>query len=121
MPERALESGRVVGHFSGRMGYGPRALGARSILGDARSPGHADGFEPQDQTLRSFGRLLPRLAERVSDYFELDRESPYMLLSRPCARAGDRPDPAGVTGEGYRCHTDDMLPIVRQIRSDIPR
>jgi len=47
-----LDRGAVVGWFNGRMEFGPRALGARSIIGDARSPHHAVGHEPQNQKPR---------------------------------------------------------------------
>ena len=117
----ALESGKVVGHFSGRMEYGPRALGARSILGDARNPSMQADLNLKIKHRESFRPFAPAvLAERVSDYFELDCESPYMLLVAP-VRESRRipPDPAGVASEGT-ADTDDMLPIVRQVRSDIP-
>ena len=110
----ALAAGKVVGHFSGRMEYGPRALGARSILGDPRNPALQAELNLKIKYRESFRPFAPAvLAERVSDYFELDRESPYMLLVAP-VRAERRcaPDAAGPS--------DDLLPIVRQIRSDIP-
>ena len=117
----ALDSGRVVGHFSGRMEYGPRALGARSILGDARSPGMQTELNLKIKHRESFRPFAPAvLAERVSDYFELDRESPYMLLVAPVRESHrTRPDPAAVKDE-EAADADDLLPLVRQVRSDIP-
>lgn len=76
-----LAEGNVVGWFQGRMEFGPRALGARSILGDARSPKMQSVMNLKIKYRESFRPFAPAvLAERVGDYFELDRESPYMLL-----------------------------------------
>ena len=62
------------------MEFGPRALGGRSIIGDARSP-KCSGHEPEDQVSRVVPPFAPAvLRERVADYFGLDRDSPYMLL-----------------------------------------
>jgi carbamoyltransferase len=74
----------VVGWFQGRMEFGPRALGSRSILGDARSPVMQSLMNLKVKFRESFRPFAPTvLAERVNDYFELDRESPYMLLVAP--------------------------------------
>jgi carbamoyltransferase len=74
----------VVGWFQGRMEFGPRALGARSILGDPRSPKMQSVMNLKIKFRESFRPFAPTvLAERVADYFELDRESPYMLLVAP--------------------------------------
>lgn len=76
-----LSHEQVVGWFQGRMEFGPRALGARSILGDARSPTMQAVMNRKIKFRESFRPFAPAvLAERVSDYFELDRSSPYMLL-----------------------------------------
>jgi carbamoyltransferase len=108
-----LEAGDVVGHFSGRLEYGPRALGARSILGDARNEAMQAELNLKIKYRESFRPFAPSvLAERVGDYFELDRESPYMLLVAP-VRAERRRATAPPDG-------DDLLPVVRQARSDIP-
>ena len=83
---RLIADGKVVGLFQGRMEFGPRALGNRSILGDARSPEHAVGDQPEDQVPRELPPLRAGrcLEERIGDYFELDRDvSPYMLLVAP--------------------------------------
>lgn len=78
---RLLADGKVVGWLSGRMEFGPRALGARSILGDARSPEMQSVMNLKIKYRESFRPFAPSvLAEDVDEYFELDRESPYMLL-----------------------------------------
>ncbi len=75
---------KVVGWFSGRMEFGPRALGARSILGDARSPEMQSVLNLKTKFRESFRPFAPScLVEDVSDYFEMDVESPYMLLVAP--------------------------------------
>jgi carbamoyltransferase len=76
-----LAAGKVVGWLSGRMEFGPRALGARSILGDARNPQMQATMNLKVKFRESFRPFAPAcLSEDVSEYFELDRESPYMLL-----------------------------------------
>ena len=104
----------VVGLCHGRMEFGPRALGGRSIVGDARSPKMQSIMNLKIKYRESFRPFAPSvLEERVSDYFELDRPSPYMLLvadvvpGRRIARQGDEGD----------------LPLVEWVnrpRSDIP-
>jgi len=86
MPRLAeiLEHGNVVGWFSGRMEFGPRALGGRSIIGDPRSPKMQSVMNLKIKYRESFRPFAPSvLAERVSDYFDIDRPSPYMLLVAP--------------------------------------
>lgn len=79
-----LAEENVVGWFQGRMEFGPRALGSRSILGDARSPRMQSVMNVKIKFRESFRPFAPTvLAEHVNDYFELDRESPYMLLVAP--------------------------------------
>jgi carbamoyltransferase len=78
---RLLADGLVVGLVQGRMEFGPRALGARSILGDARSPKMQSVMNLKIKFRESFRPFAPAvLREHVSDWFELDRDSPYMLL-----------------------------------------
>jgi len=78
---RALADGQAVGWFQGRMEFGPRALGARSILGDARSPTMQKLLNLKVKYRESFRPFAPSvLREDVADWFELDRDSPYMLL-----------------------------------------
>jgi carbamoyltransferase len=79
-----LASENIVGWMQGRMEFGPRALGARSILGDARSPRMQSVMNLKIKYRESFRPFAPAvIAERVSEYFELDRPSPYMLLVAP--------------------------------------
>ena len=80
----ALANENVVGWFQGRMEFGPRALGGRSIIGDARSAKMQSVMNLKIKYRESFRPFAPSvLAERVSDYFELDRPSPYMLIVAP--------------------------------------
>ena len=82
----ALAQEKVVGWFSGPMEFGPRALGARSIIGDARSAKMQAQMNLKIKFRESFRPFAPSvLRERVSDYFEMDCESPYMLLVAPVA------------------------------------
>lgn len=75
---------KVVGWFQGRMEFGPRALGHRSIIGDARSPKMQSVMNLKIKYRESFRPFAPSvLRENVSDYFELDYDSPYMLLVAP--------------------------------------
>jgi len=72
---------KVVGWFQGRMEFGPRALGARSIIGDARSPKMQSVMNLKIKFREGFRPFAPSvLGDCVSDYFEIDRASPYMLL-----------------------------------------
>jgi carbamoyltransferase len=74
----------VIGWFQGRMEFGPRALGARSIIGDARSKSMQSVMNLKIKFRESFRPFAPTvLREKVAEYFELDRESPYMLLVAP--------------------------------------
>ncbi len=76
-----LEEGRVVGHHYGRMEFGPRALGHRSILGDPRNTAMQRTMNLKIKYRESFRPFAPScLEERTADYFELDVPSPYMLL-----------------------------------------
>jgi len=79
-----IEDQKVVGWFNGRMEFGPRALGARSIIGDARSSKMQSIMNLKIKYRESFRPFAPScLAEDVSDYFEMEEESPYMLLVAP--------------------------------------
>ncbi|MBU1698740.1 MAG: carbamoyltransferase [Candidatus Eisenbacteria bacterium] len=76
-----INSERVVGWFQGRMEFGPRALGSRSIIGDARSPKMQSVMNLKIKYRESFRPFAPTVrAEDVSEWFSIDRESPYMLL-----------------------------------------
>jgi carbamoyltransferase len=83
-----LAAGKVVGWVHGRMEFGPRALGGRSILGDARNTTMQSVMNLKIKYRESFRPFAPAvLRERVSDYFEMDVDSPYMLLVAPVREA----------------------------------
>src|SRR2546428_395322 len=109
-----LAQEKVVGWFDGRMEFGPRALGARSILGDPRSPRMQAQMNLKIKFREGFRPFAPSvLVERVTDYFELDGESPYMLLVAPVNK--DRQIP--MTAEQRRLWGIERLNVPR---SDIP-
>lgn len=84
---RALAEGKALGWFQGRMEFGPRALGARSILGDARSPTMQKMLNLKVKYRESFRPFAPSvLGEDAAGWFDLDVDSPYMLLVADVAR-----------------------------------
>lgn len=86
-----LACGKVVGWLQGRMEFGPRALGARSILGDPRDPKMQSRMNLKIKFRESFRPFAPAvLREHADDYFMLDEESPYMLLTAPLQPAQRR-------------------------------
>ncbi len=88
---RALSEGQAVGWFQGQMEFGPRALGARSILGDPRSPTMQRILNLKVKYRESFRPFAPSvLYEDLGDWFELEAESPYMLLVAPVAAKRQR-------------------------------
>ncbi|MBI5844416.1 MAG: carbamoyltransferase [Deltaproteobacteria bacterium] len=108
-----IAEGKIVGHFCGRMEFGPRALGGRSILGDPRSPDTQRVMNLKIKYRESFRPFAPSvMAERTGDYFDLSCESPYMLL---VARVKDElciPCSGGPS--------ENMLERVNEKRSSIP-
>jgi len=79
-----ISEGRVIGWFQGRMEFGPRALGSRSIIGDARSPKMQEIMNLKIKFRESFRPFAPSvLEEKAAEYFNLEGESPYMLLVAP--------------------------------------
>ena len=105
---------QVVGWFQGRMEFGPRALGARSIIGDARSPSLQSTMNLKIKFRESFRPFAPVvLKERVSEYFEMppEAESPYMMLVAP-VREDRRARMNGEQPQG--------LDRVKMVRSEIP-
>ena len=79
-----LADGKIIGWFNGRMEFGPRSLGSRSILGDPRSPAMQAQMNLKIKFREGFRPFAPSvLRERVSEYFEMDCDSPYMLLVAP--------------------------------------
>jgi carbamoyltransferase len=106
-----LKAGKVTGWFQGRMEFGPRALGNRSILGDARSAEMQSVMNLKVKFRESFRPFAPIVRrERVADYFELDVESPYMLLVAP------------VKGELCRAVSPEAMGFdqLKEIRSTLP-
>jgi carbamoyltransferase len=109
-----LADQQIVGWFDGRMEFGPRALGARSILGDPRSPQMQAAMNIKIKFREGFRPFAPSvLAERVQDYFELEHDSPYMLLVAPVRKERQ----IAMTDEQRRLWGIDQLNVVR---SDIP-
>lgn len=106
-----LQAEKVVGWFQGRMEFGPRALGNRSILGDARSPKMQSVMNLKVKFRESFRPFAPMVRrERVADYFELDADSPYMLFVAPVKPALRKPLPDGLSG----------LELLKAERSTLP-
>ena len=111
---RLLAEEKVVGWFNGRMEFGPRALGARSILGDPRSPRMQAQMNIKIKFREGFRPFAPSvLRDKVHEYFELDTDSPYMLLVAPVKQ--ERQIPMDAKAESL--WGIDKLNVVR---SDIP-
>ena len=109
-----LTRSKALGWFQGRMEFGPRALGNRSILGDPRSPGMQKTLNLKIKYRESFRPFAPSvLRERVSDWFELDCDSPYMLLVADVVRSRRRE----MTREEKQLFGIDKLNVPR---SEIP-
>ncbi len=107
-----INDGKVIGWFQGRMEFGPRALGARSILADARDPGMQSRLNQKIKFREGFRPFAPSvLSERADEYFQLDRESPYMTFVVPVTESRRRSD---VSAEKAG------LERVFDVRSEIP-
>ncbi len=110
----ALAEGKIIGWFNGRMEFGPRSLGCRSILGDPRSPKMQADMNIKIKFREGFRPFAPSvLEERASEYFELEGESPYMLLVAPVKKERQIP----MTAEQQQLWGIDMLNVPR---SDLP-
>ncbi len=106
----ALADGKAVGWFQGRMEFGPRALGGRSILGDARSAGMQKTLNLKVKYRESFRPFAPSvLREDVAEWFELDGDSPYMLIV------------AGVQGRRRREMTAQQRALFGIEKLNVPR
>jgi carbamoyltransferase len=109
-----LASENVIGWFQGRMEFGPRALGKRSIIGDARSEKMQEIMNLKIKFREGFRPFAPSvLSEKVSEYFELEHSSPYMLLVAPVQTARHKKidrDQSTLSG----------LDALKEVRSDIP-
>jgi carbamoyltransferase len=110
---KLLEEGKVIGWFQGRMEFGPRALGNRSILGDARSPQMQEILNLKIKFRESFRPFAPAvLRERAGDCFELNQASPYMLLVAPVKES--------LRLNGQSAGTGDFLIRLKTPRSTLP-
>ena len=106
-----LQQEKIIGWVQGRMEFGPRALGNRSILGDARSPRMQSVMNLKVKFRESFRPFAPVVRrEKVSDYFELNAASPYMLLVAPVKESLRQPVKGSARG----------LERLKQLRSSIP-
>ncbi len=111
---RKLSEGNVVGWFQGRMEFGPRALGNRSILGDPRNPEMQKKLNLKIKYREGFRPFAPSvLEEEIAQYFELDRQSPYMLIVAPVRKDRQIPLPAGY-------HEKPLYERLYFLRSDLP-
>ncbi|MBN2173071.1 MAG: carbamoyltransferase [Bacteroidales bacterium] len=111
---KLINEGNIIGWFQGRMEYGPRALGNRSILGDARNPEMQKKMNLKIKYREGFRPFAPTvLEEDMGVYFEIGKPSPYMLLVIPVKDERRKPEPPGY---------DDMKLYDRlyHIRSDVP-
>ena len=112
-----IDSQKVIGLFQGRMEFGPRALGHRSIIADPRSPEMQSRLNLSIKKRESFRPFAPAvLAERTGNYFDIDHDSPYMLF---CADVLNRMD------EEFSLRDDidadpDLIKIINRKRSPIP-
>jgi len=117
LPERIadlIKAEKVIGWFYGRMEFGPRALGGRSIIGDAQSPKMQEVMNLKIKFRESFRPFAPSvLREKAAEWFDLKEESPYMLLVAPVAPARQR---AMTAEEQNRFGLEKLLAI----RSTIP-
>jgi len=117
IPERIsdlLNEEHGIGRFNGRMEFGPRALCARSIIGDARSPKMQSKMNLKIKFRESFRPFAPSvLEEKVGDYFEIDRPSPYMLLVADVKKSRQK----AMTDDEKKYFGIEKLNVVR---SDIP-
>jgi len=113
-----LAQGQVVGWFQGRMEFGPRALGGRSILGDPRNSSMQTVMNRKIKYRESFRPFAPSVpAELAGDYFDLDRESPYMLIVAPLRESLRLPAAAdaGKTGLAKLKVQRSTLPAVTHV------
>ena len=109
-----LADGKIVGWHNGRNEFGPRALGSRSILGDPRNKEMQKNMNLKIKFRESFRPFAPSvLRERVNDYFEMDTDSPYMLLVAPVKEERQIP----MTDDQQKLWGIEQLNV---IRSDVP-
>jgi carbamoyltransferase len=111
---KLIAAGNIIGWFQGRAEYGPRALGARSILADARNPEMQKKLNLSIKNREGFRPFAPAvLAEEAADYFELEGASPYMLLVKEVKKSRQIALPADYSGR-------DWMEKLYYRRSDLP-
>lgn len=109
-----LNDDLIIGYFDGRMEFGPRALGARSIIGNPLNPEMQSKLNLKIKYRESFRPFAPiYLEERTSEYFDFDRPSPHMLIVKQVNKNLLKQTESN---EGE----EDLLKIINQVRSDIP-
>jgi carbamoyltransferase len=116
-----LADGKIVGWFQGRMEFGPRSLGARSIIGDPRSPAMQAAMNLKIKFRESFRPFAPAvLRDRASDWFDIDpkHESPYMLLVAPVR--DDKRTPVDAELLKTMQEDPDLRRRVNVVRSEVP-
>jgi carbamoyltransferase len=114
---RAIADGMVVGLLKGRMEFGPRALGARSIVADPRRPEMQSTVNLKIKYRESFRPFAPAVMyDRAAEFFDFDDESPYMLMVAPVREELRLPFSWGA----FRTRNADMLEIINKSRSSIP-
>jgi len=116
---KMIADGKVVGLFSGRMEFGPRALGARSILGNPMLPDMQQKLNLKIKFRESFRPFAPSvLKDKVNDYFDFKGESPYMILTAPIKTKIRKEIDLSKYINNER--PDNLLPVINKIRSTIP-
>ena len=111
---KLISQGKIIGWFQGRMEFGPRALGNRSILGDARDPEMQKKLNLKIKYREGFRPFAPSvLEEDIGEYFDISDKSPYMLMVAPVNEARRNIEP-----EGYS--EKDLWDKLYHVRSDIP-
>src|SRR3989338_6573395 len=111
---RAIADGQIVGFFAGRLEFGPRALGARSLLADPRRADAQSVLNLKIKFWESFRPFAPAVLEdHAAEYFDFHGQSPYMMLVAPVLPHRRLP-------RGEMPNDGDLLPVVRRARSDIP-
>ena len=111
-----IDQGLIIGWLNGRMEFGPRALGHRTILGDARNPEMQKKLNLSIKYRESFRPFAPAvLAEFAADYFELDVESPYMLLTAPVTASQRNRVDDGLSGMDQLYQQRSSIPAVTHV------
>ena len=116
---RYLAEGKVIGWFQGRMEFGPRALGARSILGDPRNPEMQKRMNMKIKFRESFRPFAPAvLAEDAAAFFDFPDESPYMLFTAPVRK--EKRKTLSDEEERIMQHSENLNDRLKILRSELP-